>query len=188
MKKVDELYKLMLDYKQILEISESKKDLHLLNEFIDLLKSHKDISYNEFVQKLSSISTAPNNTSHVKVKNTKYDISKVVLVYKNSIAKTGAQLSKYDVDLLKNFNNKYPNIKSIVSLKISELYNTIHSTPLKSFTLVELQFLLKFYFDAKLSSRNTKQDLYDRLLNNIYQNNYLDSLTDGYSNVSSDLK
>ncbi|NMM64464.1 hypothetical protein HBE96_17750 [Clostridium sp. P21] len=184
MKKVDELYKLMLDYKQILEISESKKDLHLLNEFINLLKSHKGSSYNEFVQKLNS------NTPPVKVKpqNTKYDISKVVLAYKNSMAKNNTQLSKYDAELLKSFNNKYPNIKSIVSLKISELYKKIHSTPLKSFTLVELQFLLKFYFDTKLPSRNTKQDLYDRLLNNIYQNNYLDSLTDGYSNVSSDLK
>lgn len=189
MKKVDELYKLMLDYKQILEISESKKDLKLLNNFIDLLKNYKDVSYNEFVKKLSSISKFKNNITYTKVKtkNTKYDISKVVLAYKNSI-KNNTKLSKSESELLENFNSKYPNIKNIVSLNISELYKTIHSISLKNFTVIELQFLLKFYFNTKTSSRNTKQELYDRLLNDIYQNNYLDSLNAGYSNVSNDLK
>lgn len=190
MKKVRELYKLMIDYKQILEISESKKDLKLLGEFIELLENYKDIAYSEFIKNLGNISKSKSNTTHTKskIKSTKYDISEVVLAYKNFIGRTNTKLQKSDAELLEAFNSKYPIIKDIVSLKNSELYNKIHSTPIEKLTLIELQFLLMFYFDAKVSSKNTKRELYDRLLNNIYQNNYLDSLSTNYSNVPKNLE
>lgn len=185
MKKIDALYNLMIDYKKILEISESKKDLKLLNDFINLLDGHRDMPYSEFIKNLSVASETKYMKPNTKnsIKNIKYNIDTIVLIYKNSII-TNNQLTKDDVQLFEEFNYRYPNIKNIILLESSELYKQIHSTPLENFTLIELQFLLKFYFNTKTSSKNTKKDLYEKLLNNIYQSNYLDSLNINYSKTN----
>lgn len=188
MNNLNELYELIKDYKQILEITESKKNLQLINDFLEILLSYKNISYNDFKKSLKDLKlcTDSKKTSYNKAKSKKFDISKIVPIYKNFIK--NKSLSSSDIELLDQFNNKYPNIKNITSLDKSELYQKIHSTPLKNFTLIELKFLLKYYFNTKISSKNTKKELYDELLNNIYQSNYLDSLKSNYSKANNNSK
>lgn len=182
MKKLNELYELMIDYKQILKITNSSKDIKALNEFIKLIDVYRDMPYNEFFKNLNiHLKSKPLEANiERKVNSKKFDVAKIVVIYKNFI-KDSTLVSEADSQLLEEFNCKYPNIKNIILLKNSDLYEKIHSMQLKNFTLIELRFLLMFYFNTKASSKSTKKDLYDQFLNNIYQSNYLDSLNINYS-------
>jgi len=156
-----------------------KGDIKTLRTLIDNIESLGKLSTDNFYKYIReySIDKQPIKKKDT-IPKTLSNIENLAKIYRK--IKCGKELNSLDNKILKDFESKYPNMRSFLLGDLAALYNKISEVGEKSWSIEELKLISFFHFDFKPTQRKNKTELLNELKKNIYNLDYMDSMKKQY--------
>lgn len=160
-----------------------QNDIQILKSLIDSIANSDSMSIEQFfadIAKNRGIEKRQIKEKRTKLKLTRTltDIEKLADIYRKINDKK--TLNDSEGEIIREFEGKYPNIRSFVLGDLSNLYDRISEIDEKTWSMEELRLLLCFHFHIKPSQGINKTKLLTQLKKNIYNLNYMDSMKKQY--------